>query len=114
VPTLQMSASMRRNKDGYAPEIEMTDEPINQIAIIPVPPCTTCKRNIGDYGGMCDGCILKKHIALRGSAALLYTRGTAAATCQMQCGCGAKHDCFIRLGHTSGHVFSSECKDGQQ
>lgn len=89
----------------------MDDQPNNEAAteIVPSVRCVTCKQNIGDYAGMCITCIDRKHVRLRGSMDLLYTRGSDRPTCQMQCGCGGKHDCFIRLGHDKGHKYSSEC-----
>lgn len=78
--------------------------------------CHHCQINptIAPNYNSCTACINARHRQLRGSNALLFTRGTREATCQQGCGCGLNHLCQLRAAHGAdgiGHYYSSECSE---
>lgn len=78
--------------------------------------CVKCGKLTRGYE-LCQPCRDRKHVALRGSSALLYTLGTPAATCQQRCGHNddrnddgpLSHRCHKAVGHKAPCYFSSMC-----
>lgn len=74
--------------------------------------CIRCGK-ASEFFELCVACINKKHVALRGSMELLFTRGTSEASCQQLCNCGLYHPCHLRANHNVviSHRFSWECSN---